>query len=254
MSATHAGTLFARSFLLQSGFGDQRRQALGFAWTLDPALKRAYADDAAGLAGARKRHLAPFNAQPHASGLILGAVAALEARAAAGDAAAAARAIGLKAALGPALSGAADAFFWGSLRPLAGALAVLVTVACWGLGLAHPCAAGAAVGLLAFNVPALAARWIGVRRGLSEGEAAAAAAADLPVQAWISGLRRAAAAAIILAAWAAMGLPVLAPLRLPAAVSFAAGAGLSRFSGGPQRLLLAAFAAGAMASLAGWTQ
>lgn len=248
-----AATLFARSLLLQAGFGDERRQALGFAWSVDPALRRAYAADAPGLARARERHLAPFNAQPHAAALILGLTAALEGRAAAGDQAAAARAVSMKASCGAALSAAADAFFWGALRPLAAALAILTAAAFWRLGLPHPCAAGAAAGLLAFNVPALAARALGIRRGLAEGEAAAATAACLPAQYWIRSTRRAAAAAIVLTAWLALGLPLLTPpVRLAAAAAFAAGAGLSRLAGGPLRLLAAAFAFGAIASAAGW--
>ena len=246
------GAIFARSLFLQAGFGDERRQALGFAWSLDPALRRAYAKDPAELARARARHLAPFNVQPHASGLILGVVASLETRAAGGEADAARRAVSLKSTLAPALSASADALFWGSLRPFSASLAVLVAVVFWRLGLAHPCAAGAAAGLTAFNAPALAARALGLRRGFAEGESAAAAAAGLPARPWIRGLRRAAAAAIIAAAWAAMGLPTLIPLRVLAAAGFAAGAGLSRAAGGPFRLLAAAFAAGALASAAGW--
>ncbi|MDE2141640.1 MAG: PTS system mannose/fructose/sorbose family transporter subunit IID [Elusimicrobia bacterium] len=245
-------SLFARSFLLQAGFGDERRQGLGFAFALDPALRLAYAGDSAGLAAARLRHLEPFNAQPYAAALPLGAAAALELRAAAGEPALAARAVALKSSLGAALSGSADAFFWGALRPLAGGVAVGVAVLFWRLRLAHPCATGVAAGLLTFNVPAVAARLAGVSRGLDGGEAAALDAARLPVQAWIRGVRRGAVAAIVATAWLALGHPEI-PLHASAAVAFAAGAGLSRFTGGPLRLLAAAFAAGAVASLAGWT-
>ena len=247
-----ARTLFARSVFLQAGFGDERRQGLGFAWAIDPALRLAYAGDAAGLTAARLRHLAPFNAQPYAAALPLGAVAALELRAGAGEPALAQRGVALKASVGAALSGCADAFFWGALRPLAGVAAVGVGVVFWRLRLAHPCQAGVAAGLLIFNIPALAARALGVSAGLREGEAAALSAARLPAQKWIRVARRAAVAMIVLTAWLALGLPEI-PARVLAAGAFAAGAGLSRFAGGPMRLAAAAFAAGAAASLAGWT-
>jgi mannose/fructose/N-acetylgalactosamine-specific phosphotransferase system component IID len=243
-------SLFLRLPLLQAGFGDERRQGLGFAWAIDPALSRAYSGDAAGLAAARARHLAPFNAQPCAAGLPLGVAAALEARAAGGDAGAAARAVALKAALGSALSGSADAFFWGALRPLSAATAVFIAAEAARSQARAPLAWGAGAGLFLFNAPALWARWAGVKSGLSEGEGAAAAAARLPAQVWIQYTRRAAAVMIVAGVWAAVSSRFGIP-RDFAAVSFAAGAGLGRFSGGPLRLVAGAALLGAAASAAG---
>lgn len=242
--------LFARSLLLQAGFSDRRRQGLGFAYAIDPALAAAYAGDAAGLSAARLRHLASFNVQPHAVGFPLGAAAALEAEAAAGRPGAAERAVALKGMLGACLSGAADGFFWGALRPLSGALAILVGFTAWRHGARHPLAEGAAAGLLAFNVPALAARGVGLARGLSGGESCAAGAAALPAQRWIRGARWTALVVVVLAAWSAMGLPEFS--RLAAAAAFAAGAALSRAAGGPLRLAAAAGLAVAAGTLAGW--
>jgi PTS system mannose-specific IID component len=251
-SRTLRRRLFARSLLLQAGFSDERRQALGFAWSIDPALVLAYADDAAGLAAARARHLAPFNAQPCAASLPLGVAAALETRAAHGDAAAAARGVALKAALGASLSGAADAFFWGALRPLAAAAAVMGALSAWRLGARHAFAWGAGLGLLVFNAPSLWTRWEGVGRGLDEGEAAVLAACGLPAQDWIRGARRAAVISIFAAVWTALSFPFGLPSLL-AAAAFAAGAGLGRWTGGPLRLIAAAGALGAAAAAAGWT-
>jgi PTS system mannose-specific IID component len=243
--------LFARSLLLQAGFCDERRQALGFAWAIDPALA-AYAGDAAGLSAARARQLASFNVQPCASGLPLGVVAALEARAAKGDAAAAARGAALKASLSMALSGAADSFFWGALRPLAAAVAVLGSAFAWSLGASRPFLCGAALGLAIFNAPSLWARWAGLRLGLAEGEAAALTACSLPAQGWIRAARVAAVLAIFAAVWCVLNLRLGIP-RLPAALAFAAGAGLGRFTNGPLRLVAAAGLLGAAVSAAGWT-
>ena len=245
-------SLFLRLPLLQAGFSDERRQGLGFSWGIDPALSRAYAGDATGLAAARARHLAPFNAQPCAAGLPLGVAAELEARAAGGDAGAAARAVALKASLGAALSGSADAFFWGALRPLSAATAVFVALAAARFSAGQPTAWGAGAGLLLFNVPALWARWAGVEKGLSGGASAAAAAADLPAQDWIRGARRAAVAMIFAAVWAVVSFR-FGISRVFAIVLFAAGAGLGRFTGGPLRLIAAAAVLGAAASAAGFT-
>ncbi len=242
--------LFLRSFLLQAGFSGERLQGLGFAWSIDPALRAAYARDPEGLACARARHLAAFNVQPHAVGVPLGIASQLEILSAAGDASAAARAVRLKSALGAALSGAADAFFWGSLRPLAGALAACIATVGFVAGLGHAIPAGVVLGLAVFNGPALAARWRGLGLGLSGGESAAAAVAGLPVQRWIRAARLAAAVFVFAAAVAALGLPFVH--RVGAAAAFAVGAGLSRFVGGPLRLAAAAGLLGLAASAAGW--
>ncbi|OGR47252.1 MAG: hypothetical protein A2X40_06500 [Elusimicrobia bacterium GWC2_65_9] len=245
------GRLFLRSLLLQAGFSDERRQALGFAWALDPALRSAYALDPAGLSAARARHLVSFNTQPCAAGLILGTIAALEARAAAGEFAAAARAATLKSAAGAALAGSADALFWGALRPLAAASAVFVAVAGWCLGLPHPLVWGEIAGLAAFNAPALAARWAGIGAGLARGDAAIAAAARLPVQAWIRRARLTAAVLTIASALLATVLGHVAPAYL-AGGCLVAGAGFSRRVGGPLRL--AAGAGILAAAAAGWVR
>lgn len=245
--------LFLRSFLLQAGFSDERRQGLGFAWALDPALRAAYAGDAAGLSSARARHLGAFNTQPYAAGLVLGVTAALERRAASGEPALAARAESLKSAVGAALAGAADAFFWGCLRPLAAAVAILVGAAGWKSGAEHPFAWGAAAGLLVFNAPALAARGFGLELGLRDGASAAASAAGLPAQRWIVRARLAAVVAVFAAVWIALNLPMIGGPRALAAAAFAAGAGLSRAAGGPLKLIAAAGLLGVAAAAGGWT-
>ena len=255
MSATLSSRpgLFLRSLLLQAGFSDERRQALGFAFAIDPVLARAYADDAAGLRAARLRHLAPFNVQPCAAGLPLGAAARLETLATQGDLAAAARGVALKASLGAALSGAADALFWGALRPLAAAGAVIGALASYRFGARSPLTCGAAVGLLIFNVPGVWARWAGVGEGLLRGEGAALTACGLPAQDWIKIARRTAVVAIFVAVWAAIVSP-FGFSGVVAAGAFAAGAGLSRAAGGPLRLIAAAGLLAAIAnSFTGWT-
>lgn len=245
--------LFLRSLLLQAGFGDERRQGLGFSWTIDPALRAAYRENADGLRAARLRHLEAFNTQPCAAGLIVGACAALEGRAAAGDAGAGERARAFKNSIGAALAGSADALFWGALRPLAAAAAALIGVVLYRENAASPFLAGAAAGLLVFNVPALTARWLGVARGLAAGDAAALEACSLPAQTWISVARWTALALTLAACAAALELPELRAHAALAAAALAFGAAFSRAAGGPLKLVAAAGVLGAAASIAlGW--
>lgn len=243
--------MFLRCLLLQSGFSDKSCQALGFAWALDPALRAAYGDDASGLAAARARHLSPFNTNPCAAGVILGTTAALEARAA-GTPDQAARALALKSAAGASLAGVGDALVWGALRPLAAALAFFVAAALNHFFVLHFLFWGALAGLAAFNVPALAARWAGLSRGLAEGESALVSVSRLPVQAWIHRCRLA-TIGLLLAAAALVGLSGAAATPLFASLAFTAGVVFSRFAGGPLRLVAAAGLLGAAAAAGGWT-
>ncbi len=245
--------LFLRSLLLQAGFGDERRQGLGFSWIIDPALRAAYRSDAAGLRAARLRHLEAFNTQPCAAGLIVGACAALEGRAAAGDAGAEERARAFKNSIGAALAGSADALFWGALRPLAAATAVFVGIVLYRARAASPLLIAAAAGLLVFNAPALTARWLGVARGLAAGDAAALEACSLPAQAWIRAARATALALALAAGAAALALPEVRAHAALAAAALAFGAAFSRAAGGPLKLVAAAGLLGTAASLVlGW--
>lgn len=239
-------SMFFRSLFLQAGFCDERRQALGFAWALDPAPREAYPADPRGLSQARARHLESFNTNPCAVGLILGTTAALEAGASASS-----PALARMPAAAASLAAAADPFFWGALRPLSAASAVFVASCLLLLRLPHPFFWGAACGLAVFNVPAFFARWEGLRQGLSKGESALLWAGSLPVQSWIRASRLAAFAVLAAAALAALAAgPGVSALA--AAVAFAAGASLSRIMGGPLRLVTGAGILGMIASAGGW--
>lgn len=229
--------MFLRSFLLQAGFADEGRQALGFAWAMDPAL---------GSAEARARHLAPFNANPYVAGIILGTTAALEGRGLA------VRASALKSAASASLSAAADALFWGSLRPLAAALAVFTAVVFHHLHLPHPLFWGAFAGLAVFNIPAMTARWVGLSLGLAQAEGTLVVVARLPVQVWIARARMAAVFLLVGASALASISAETAPPSLTV-VAFLAGLGLSRRAGGSLRLVAAAGLLGVVAAAGGWT-
>jgi PTS system mannose-specific IID component len=124
-------SVFWRAFLIQASWSYDRMQTLGFAYALEPALRKLYPDRTEYEARLRV-HLEYFNTQPYFASFILGAAARLEQDRATGgnrDADVA----GLKAALMAPLGALGDSFFWGALRPFASVLsvAVLVTGGWW---------------------------------------------------------------------------------------------------------------------------
>lgn len=97
-------------------------QALGFAYALEPVLRKLYPD----RAEYEKRlslQLEYFNTQPYLASFVLGACARLEQDRASGQNASA-DAAGLKAALMASLGALGDSFFWGALKPVCAAIAV----------------------------------------------------------------------------------------------------------------------------------
>ena len=216
----------ARLLLLQARWDPARMQGPGLAFALEPWLAVCWSADPAGLTAARRRHLEYFNTHPVAAWLTAGIVCREEAAAAALTGAAREAAITkistLKAKYGASLAGLYDSFFWGALRPASALAGVLAAQAAYRLG--SPCALGwaAAAALTVYNVPAFAARVLGLRRGVADGERAVASLIRLPVQSWILGLRRAAVAGALLAFAVAAGLLGGAD-RLTAGLTFAAG-------------------------------
>jgi PTS system mannose-specific IID component len=107
-------------------------QSIGFAYAIEPALRKLYPDPAEYESRIRL-HLEYFNTQPFFASYILGAVIRMEEDRAmgrnAGD-----DVPGLKAALMAPLGALGDSFFWGALKPLAAvvAVALLMTGSWWG--------------------------------------------------------------------------------------------------------------------------
>lgn len=191
--------IFLRSLLLQACWNFERMQGLGFAYCLEPWLKKCWGE-AAERRAALSRHFEFFNTQPYMAPLVVGMVCALEE-----DAAASAgerevkikRLRALKKAAAGALAGIGDALFWGSLRPFCAALALLSGIILWRTGsslLWMPL-----IYLAAYNAPAAALRWRGFAWGYEWGEQIASRLKDFPWQSWI-GRTRAAGAALALCA------------------------------------------------------
>lgn len=138
------------ALVLQASYHPERRQGLGMAAALAP-LGRRWAEP-----GSRRRFLErqtePMNTNPAMAGILLGALARLEARAAAGDPGSAERGSVLRRALEGPFAAAGDALLWTGLRPAAALVGSLVA---W---------RGGAVGVVAFLVLYNAVH-LGVRMG-----------------------------------------------------------------------------------------
>jgi len=131
ISKTDLIRIFFRSFLIQASWSFERMQSLGFAFAIQPALKKLY-PDATEYRSRLKLHTEYFNTQPYLASFILGATVRMEEERASGRSREA-DVSALKAALMAPLGALGDSFFWGALRPLAAVIAVaaLMTGAWW---------------------------------------------------------------------------------------------------------------------------
>jgi mannose/fructose/N-acetylgalactosamine-specific phosphotransferase system component IID len=169
-------SMFARSFLLQAGWNYERFQNLGFAFSLQPALEKAYPDKEARKA-ALLRHLGIFNTQPYMASFVLGNVASMEEKAAAegGGEEALKRLPGVKQALASSFASIGDRIFWGRLKPMTTQICLLVWAACGFYGWlftgmdAAPTAgallAGPLAGIAVYSVFSVYLRWTGLKAG-----------------------------------------------------------------------------------------
>jgi PTS system mannose-specific IID component len=97
-------------------------QSLGFAFAIEPVLRKLYPDQAEYEARLRI-HLEYFNTQPYLASFILGAVVRMEEDRAAGRKVSE-DVTGLKSALMAPLGALGDTFFWGALKPFASVVTV----------------------------------------------------------------------------------------------------------------------------------
>lgn len=171
--------LFWRSFALQSAFNYERMQGLGFGWSLIPLIKKLYPnkdDQAQGY----KRHLAFFNTHPWTVGPILGMVASMEERKAAGDTAVDEDGIqAIKGGLMGPLAGIGDSLFFSTLRPIIAGVAV--TLALTGNFLAP------FLFVLGINAIHFWVRWAGLQYGYKLGDRFLDEMEGIQVQKWMEG-------------------------------------------------------------------
>jgi hypothetical protein len=255
----------ARALHVQALLNPERMQGLGFGFAILPLLRRLY-PDAAARGAALKRHLSYFATHPVLVGYVVGAVARLEERRAAGEPVADETIEGTKRALASPLAALGDPLFWVTLRPLAGLLGVIALLLLPPPGPGSPdfrvllCPL---LTLLTYNAVALPYRIAGVARGVAEGDRPAALLGSLQLSERHALLERAGAFAfgsfLVLAGWkwnlaAALGggspvqrTLVVAPLLLGGVIGALGG---RAWPGRPVETALLALAAGAV--LAAW--
>ncbi|WP_342220903.1 PTS mannose transporter subunit IID [Candidatus Fukatsuia endosymbiont of Tuberolachnus salignus] len=111
-----------RANLFQGSWNFERMQALGFCFSMVPAIRRLYPENSEERKQAIKRHLEFFNTHPYVAAPVLGVTLAMEEQRANGapidDAAINSIKVGL---MGP-LAGVGDPIFWGTVRPIFAAL------------------------------------------------------------------------------------------------------------------------------------
>jgi PTS system mannose-specific IID component len=207
-----------RAELLQATWNYERQQGVGWAWALEPVLRRLY-PSAPERARRLAEHTAYFNTQPTLASLALGAVAKLEeARARGEDGVDAGTIARIKSVLGSSLAALGDRVFWLTLRPFTACLGIALALAGW------PWAA--AVQWLAYNLAHQTVRLAGVRWGYREGPAIAAG----PLRHRLEQLMRLAAIAgsgaigiIVAMLLVPGGMPRSVPFQLDLAVGLTVG-------------------------------
>lgn len=114
---------FIRSNFHQSSWNYERMQALGFLFTMVPTIKALYPENDDERKQAIARHLEFFNTQPFVTSPIIGVTLAMEEQKKLGADIDDAAINGLKVGMMGPLAGVGDPIFWGTLRPILGALA-----------------------------------------------------------------------------------------------------------------------------------
>ncbi|QEH46871.1 PTS mannose transporter subunit IID [Aggregatibacter actinomycetemcomitans] len=151
-----------RSNLFQGSWNFERMQALGFAYSMVPVIKRLYpVQDSQERKDAIKRHLEFFNTQPFVGAPVLGVAIAMEEQRANGKPVEDAAINGIKVGLMGPLASVGDPIYWGTARPVFAAL---------GAGLAlNGSILGPILFFVLFNLVRLATRYYGVIYGYRKG-------------------------------------------------------------------------------------
>ena len=153
--------MYWRSTFLLGSFNFERMQAMGFCYTLMPAIRKVYRGDKAAEAAALKRHLEFYNTHPWASSVIFGVTAAMEEQKAKGEDISEETITSVKVGLMGPLAGVGDPIFWGTARPVLAALGASLALN------------GSIVGPLLFfigiNLLRVLTRWYGLKFGYERG-------------------------------------------------------------------------------------
>ena len=153
--------VFIRSNLFQGSWNFERMQALGFCFSMVPAIRRLYPENNDARKQAIKRHLEFFNTHPYVAAPVLGVTLAMEEQRANGAEIDDGAINGIKVGLMGPLAGVGDPLVWGTLRPITAALGASLALS------------GNLVGPLLFffifNAVRLAMKWYGLQLGFRKG-------------------------------------------------------------------------------------
>src|ERR1700759_341390 len=116
---------FVRSFFLQALWNFKRMKNIGFAFSIEPLLKRAYqAKD--GFARALRRHCEYFNVHPYFAPIVMGVIFNKEKALAESGREDDPTLVVLKNSMGGAFGAVGDHVIWGTWRPFCAIMALSV--------------------------------------------------------------------------------------------------------------------------------
>ncbi|XZR52779.1 MAG: PTS mannose transporter subunit IID [Enterobacteriaceae bacterium] len=150
-----------RSNLFQGSWNFERMQALGFCFSIVPAIRRLYPKKTNERKQAIQRHLEFFNTHPYIAAPIIGVILALEEQKSNGADINSSTINSIKIGLMGPFAGVGDPIFWGTIRPILSAL---------GAGIAmNGSLLGPIIFFVSFNIIRLAMRYFGVIYGYKKG-------------------------------------------------------------------------------------
>lgn len=153
--------VFIRSNLFQGSWNFERMQALGFCFSMVPAIRRLYPENNDARKQAIKRHLEFFNTHPYVAAPVLGVTLAMEEQRANGAEIDDGAINGIKVGLMGPLAGVGDPLVWGTLRPITAALGASLALSGNILG--------PLLFFFIFNAVRLAMKWYGLQMGFRKG-------------------------------------------------------------------------------------
>lgn len=149
--------IFRRGIGMQFSWNYERMQALGYCWSILPALKKIHKDDPEGLQEAVTRNLEFFNTHPYMAMPIMGVSVAMEEKMAQDHTVDGNAISSVKVAMMGPLAGIGDSFFWFTLFPICAGIGVSLSE---GGNILGPL-----VFLLLFNIFNIGTRWLGLKYG-----------------------------------------------------------------------------------------
>ena len=194
---------FVRSFFLQALWNFERMQNIGFAFSIEPLLRRAHRTRES-FTNALRRHCEYFNVHPYFAPIVMGVIYQKEKSLADAKRAEDPTLTVLKNTMGGAFGAVGDHVIWGTWRPFCAVMALSV-----GLLVGYPAASGTVeptvfsapgallcakwwvVGFLSmFNSIHIWLRWRGLQKAAADGPLVVRWVESLHLQKWAAQIRR----------------------------------------------------------------